>query len=140
MRGRERSTGNPGCSAGRSARRVWLVRGLLVVVVLAVFTAACTPRPTDGVKLTNGSLALLDSKVGSGTCDSLEVTGHVQNRGRTAVPHVTVDIAVLDEHGAQVGSALAAVDDLKPDAVWTFKATSPVRNATDARVTRISDR
>jgi len=138
---KQHSMRNPNCSAGGGARRVWFVRALLLIaVVLAALAAGCATHAADGVKYTNDSLALLDSRVGSGTCDAIEITGHVQNRGRTAVAHVTVDIAILDVHGAQVGSALAAVDDLRPDAVWAFKASSTVGDAAGARITRISDR
>jgi hypothetical protein len=133
--------GSPGRLASGRAWRGWLVRLLLIAAVaLAGLSAGCVSRSADGVTPTSGSLTLLDSQVGSGTCDALEITGHVQNRGRAAVSHVTVDIAILDAHGAKIGNAVAATDDMRPDAVWAFKASSTVRGATDARVLTISDR
>ena len=53
-----------------------------------------------------------------------EVTGTVVNRRAKKLRYVQITFILYDASGAQVGTALANINDLEPGARWNFKATS----------------
>lgn len=53
-----------------------------------------------------------------------EITGTVVNRRSKKLGYVQIKFILYDASGAQVGTALANINDLEPGARWNFKATS----------------
>src|SRR5207248_8193500 len=57
-----------------------------------------------------------------------KITGTVVNRRNRKLKYVQISFILYDESGAQVGTALANVNDLEPGGRWNFEATSFGKN------------
>ena len=53
-----------------------------------------------------------------------EITGTVINRRDVKLSYAQITFNLYDKSGAQVGSALANINDLEPGATWKFKAAT----------------
>lgn len=74
-------------------------------------------------------------------CDDsgvLSVTGTVANRGEGSLRHAQVEVNFYDDDGAQVGGAMALINNLAPAATWRFKALAPGAAATRFKIVRVS--
>jgi len=122
----------------RSARLLLLV-GATSVVLCAVGWYLAQRHSTDTVVSSNPDLVLLSTDHKGTVCGQRVLTGVIGNRGRSVIPHVAVDVALLDAGGTQVGSAFATTDELQPGAVWAFSAPSNASRTSVRRVLTIAD-
>jgi hypothetical protein len=130
-------------NAGRHPRHA-----VYVLIIVAGLAAAAIgwyltqQHSTDTVTSSNPDLVLLstDHSHSSGACGPSAITGVIGNRGRSAVGHLRVDIALLDADGAEIGTAYASADRLEPGAVWSFSAPPIGSGVAAKRVFAIADR
>jgi hypothetical protein len=127
-----------GGRSGRRARLLLVVGAALVVLCAAGWYLA--QRSTDTVVSSNPDLVLLSTDHKGTVCGRRVLTGVIGNRGRSVIPHVAVDIALLDAGGSQVGTAFATTDRLEPGAVWEFSAPPNASRMSTRRVITIADR
>jgi hypothetical protein len=128
-----------GKRSGRRARLLVVVGAALVVLSAAGWYFA-QRHSTDTVVSSNPDLALLSTGYKGGACGGSVLTGVIGNRGRSVIPHVAVRIALLDAGGTEVGTALAATDELEPGAAWAFSAPLGASRISARRVFTITDR
>ncbi len=55
---------------------------------------------------------------------SVEIKGALKNTGSRSYSYVSVSFTLYDESGANIGQALANMNDLAPGETWKYKATS----------------
>jgi hypothetical protein len=127
-----------GKRSGRRARLLAVVGAALVLSVAGWYLAQ--RHSTDTVLSSNPDLALLSTDYKGSVCGQTVLTGVIGNRGGSVIPHVALDIALLDAGGTQVGSASAATDELGPGAVWAFSAPLNASRDHVRRVFTIADR
>jgi hypothetical protein len=86
----------------------------------------------DGLVLLRKSLGATTDGFGG------NVTGTVINRRSNTLRYAEIRFNLYDESGAQIGSALANINDLEPGARWNFKASSLGRQFSSYKVSRLS--
>lgn len=94
------------------------------------FTTAVT---TPDTALSVADIAFKQSRAGNPT-----VTGTVKNSSSKKYGYVQVQFNLYDKAGAQVGSALANINNLEPNGTWKFEAIVLQDNVATARLESVS--
>ena len=68
----------------------------------------------------------------------MEITGTVINRRSKTLNYAQINFSILDESGAQVGSAFANINSLEAGARWNFKAISFNKNGEKFKLSKLS--
>jgi hypothetical protein len=68
-----------------------------------------------------------DTLNGQGNDFSITITGTVENRSGRKLKYAQITFNLYDEEGAQVGTALANINNLEPGGTWKFKAVGFAR-------------
>lgn len=50
------------------------------------------------------------------------ITGRVQNKSEKTVRYAQISFNLFDDSGAQVGTAMANINNLAPSGIWKFEA------------------
>jgi len=83
------------------------------------------PETKGGDEVDKDGLVLFrDTMKGINDSFGGKITGVVENRRRKKLGYVQITFILLDESGAQVGSAVANTNGLEPGTKWKFEANS----------------
>ncbi len=86
----------------------------------------------------DGLVVLLPTLKGTSGQFSGEITGIVVNRPNRTLRYAEIRFNLLDDSGAQVGSALANINDLEAGGRWSFRAVTLRRDFAQYKVTKVS--
>ncbi len=67
-------------------------------------------------------LELLDWKITTGEYGNTTITGRVKNNKSRELSYAQIQFNLYDASGAQVGTAMANVNNLEPNGIWKFEA------------------
>ncbi len=98
----------------------------ILFIVLAVESNKSGPSTTNSsdVKISETekiNLEMLDCKWTNKEYNSF-ITGRVQNKSEKTVRYAQISFNLFDDSGAQVGTAMANINNLAPSGIWKFEA------------------
>ena len=94
--------------------------------------ALTTPQADNGAS--PRPLQVLEINWKTGEFGNRVIQGTVRNNTGRNYKYVQVEINLYDDAGTQVGSTLANVNNLEPNAIWRFEAFVLQESATQAKV------
>ena len=101
-------------------------------------TDAVAAEPEEDYLMRDGDFALLELDSSRGQFGNLTITGAVKNLSSREKGYVQVEINLLDNSGAIVGSTLANVNNLAGGQIWRFEAPALQDNAARFEVKAIT--
>ena len=115
----------------------WLI---LIVVVIAIAGSqgeTSTSSTEQKQTQTQEKFSLVDSE---GTYDGFAyyVNGTIKNNTDKQYSYVQVTFNLYDASGAQIGTAMANINNLEGNGTWKFKAIGGTQNATRYKLAEIT--
>lgn len=105
---------------------------------LIVFsTSSTTSSHSNEEKQTKEKFSLVDSE-GSYDGFAYYINGSIVNNTDKQYSYVQVTFNLYDASGAQIGTALANINNLDPNGTWKFKAMGGTQNAASYKLAEIT--
>jgi len=93
-----------------------------VILLLIGLSIACGGGSSESDFEKKSDLELLDWKITTGEYGNTTITGRVKNNTSRELSYAQIQFNLYDASGAQVGTAMANVNNLEPNGIWKFEA------------------
>lgn len=116
----------------------WILIVLAIIIIAGIAGGDTTPTSTNGeVQQTQEKFTLVDS---SGSYDGFAyyVTGTIKNNTNRKYSYAQVTFNLYDSDGAQIGTALANINNLEENGIWKFKAIGGTEKAASYKLAEIT--
>ena len=100
-------------------------------------TSSTTSSHSNEEKQTKEKFSLVDSE-GSYDGFAYYINGSIVNNTDKQYSYVQVTFNLYDASGAQIGTALANINNLDPNGTWKFKAMGGTQNAASYKLAEIT--
>lgn len=100
-------------------------------------TSSITSSDSNQEKQTKEKFSLVDSE-GSYDGFAYYINGSIVNNTDKQYSYVQVTFNLYDASGAQIGTALANINNLDPNGTWKFKAMGGTQNAASYKLAEIT--
>lgn len=121
----------------------WWFWVLIIIIIAAIATSQGGNTTTTGtgssteMKQTQEKFSLIDSE-GSHDGFAYYITGSIKNNTDKQYSYVQVTFNLYDADGAQIGTALANINNLEPNGTWKFKALGGTQEAASYKLAEIT--
>ena len=117
----------------------WWFWVIIVVVVIGIAGAGTQNNPSipSSTSGTQEKFSLIDSE-GSHDGFAYYVTGSIKNNTDKEYSYVQVTFNLYDAEGAQIGTAMANINNLEANGTWKFKAIGGTEEAASYKLAEIT--
>ncbi len=117
----------------------WWFWVIIAVVVIGIAGAGSQNNPStpSSTSETQEKFSLIDSE-GSHDGFAYYVTGSIKNNTDKEYSYVQVTFNLYDAEGAQIGTAMANINNLEANGTWKFKAIGGTEEAASYKLAEIT--
>lgn len=120
----------------------WWFWVIIIILIIGIAGAGSnnsltTPSSLLETQQTQEKFSLIDSE-GSHDGFAYYVTGSIKNNTDKEYSYVQVTFNLYDAEGAQIGTAMANINNLEANGIWKFKAIGGTENASSYKLAEIT--
>lgn len=116
----------------------WILIILAIIIIAGVAGGDSTTTSGNAEKTLTQEKFTLVSSEGSYDGFAYYVTGTIKNNTQKEYSYVQVTFNLYDAEGAQIGTALANINNLEANGTWKFKAIGGTEKAVSYKLAEIT--